>query len=65
MQLMNDEATLKPIAEEIIAKNPKAVEDFRNGKTASLQFLFGQLMGRTKGKADPDVAKKILTDLLS
>lgn len=45
---------LLPIIREIIAKNPKAVEDFKKGKENSLQFLVGQGMGKTKGQADPE-----------
>ena len=44
----------------MIAENPKAVEDYKAGKTASLQFLVGQVMKRTKGRAKPDAVTPLL-----
>ena len=55
-----DEAELEKIAKEIIEQNPKAVEDYKKGKPNALQFLVGQMMGRTKGAVNPEVARKIL-----
>jgi aspartyl-tRNA(Asn)/glutamyl-tRNA(Gln) amidotransferase subunit B len=49
---------------EVIQKNSKAVEDYRGGKEASFQFLVGQVMAVTRGRAKPDVVKEILKKLL-
>jgi aspartyl-tRNA(Asn)/glutamyl-tRNA(Gln) amidotransferase subunit B len=49
----SDDAALLPIINEIIANNPKAVEDYRNGIDASGNFLVGQAMKKTRGKSDP------------
>jgi aspartyl-tRNA(Asn)/glutamyl-tRNA(Gln) amidotransferase subunit B len=62
--LMSDEGDLLKVIEEIIAKNPKPVEDYKKGKTNALQFLFGQAMAKTKGQAKPDVLRRILTEKL-
>jgi aspartyl-tRNA(Asn)/glutamyl-tRNA(Gln) amidotransferase subunit B len=57
---LSDSGELERIVEEVIAENPKAVEDYRAGKAASLQFLVGQVMKRTKGRAKPDVVNPLL-----
>ena len=45
---------------KVIADNPKALEDFKNGKEASLKFLVGMAMKETKGRANPQVVEEIL-----
>jgi aspartyl-tRNA(Asn)/glutamyl-tRNA(Gln) amidotransferase subunit B len=57
---LSDSSELERVVDEVIAENPKAVEDYRAGKTASLQYLVGQVMKRTKGRAKPDVVNPIL-----
>jgi aspartyl-tRNA(Asn)/glutamyl-tRNA(Gln) amidotransferase subunit B len=61
---MSDSGELEQIVAEVLAENPKAVEDYRAGKTASLQFLVGQVMKRTKGRAKPDMVSPLLLDKL-
>ncbi|MDP3982348.1 MAG: Asp-tRNA(Asn)/Glu-tRNA(Gln) amidotransferase subunit GatB [bacterium] len=62
--LIKDKNEVEHIAKEIIVKNPKAVEDFKNGKENALQFLVGQMMGATKGAVSPEGARDILKKLL-
>jgi aspartyl-tRNA(Asn)/glutamyl-tRNA(Gln) amidotransferase subunit B len=57
---LSDSSELEQIVAEVIADNPKAVEDYHAGKTASLQFLVGQVMKRTKGRAKPDMVSPLL-----
>ena len=57
---MSDSDELEQIVAEVIAENPKAVEDYHAGKTASMQFLVGQVMKRTKGRAKPDMVSPLL-----
>jgi len=61
---MSDSADLQAIAETVIADNPKAVEDFKGGKTEAAKFLVGKIMLATKGKANPSVAQSLLEKLL-
>ncbi|MDP3764175.1 MAG: Asp-tRNA(Asn)/Glu-tRNA(Gln) amidotransferase subunit GatB [bacterium] len=61
---VSDRAELIKAAQEIIAQNPKPVEDYKKGKIESLKFLVGQLMRATKGKANPQVGEEILKELL-
>jgi len=58
-QLDNKEALEKIIA-EVISKNQKQVEQYKNGKENILQYLVGQIMAATKGKANP----KLLVEML-
>ena len=64
MKQDNDEEGLKKIVEEVIANNPKAVEDYHNGKEKAIGALVGQTMKATKGKANPGVVNKLLKELL-
>jgi aspartyl-tRNA(Asn)/glutamyl-tRNA(Gln) amidotransferase subunit B len=57
---LSDSSELEQIVAEVIADNPKAVEDYHAGKTASIQFLVGQVMKRTKGRAKPDMVSPLL-----
>ncbi|MCL2156534.1 MAG: Asp-tRNA(Asn)/Glu-tRNA(Gln) amidotransferase subunit GatB [Methanobrevibacter sp.] len=52
-------------AKQAIAENPEAVEDFNQGKKASMNFLVGQVMKTTRGKADPGETVAILNSLLT
>ncbi len=61
---ISGEEEIKQFVEEAIASNPKAVEDYKKGKENAAQFIVGQVMGKTKGRANPEVIKKILAELL-
>ena len=60
----SDMADLTPAVEKVLADNPKAVTEYKAGKTASIQFLVGQAMKATKGAANPGVVKKLLMEKL-
>ncbi|PIU44107.1 MAG: Asp-tRNA(Asn)/Glu-tRNA(Gln) amidotransferase subunit GatB [Candidatus Nealsonbacteria bacterium CG_4_8_14_3_um_filter_39_7] len=62
---ITDEGDLNSIVKEVISENQKAVEDFKKGKEASVQFMIGKLMEKTKGKANPDIVRKLLRDNLA
>ncbi|MDD4989983.1 MAG: Asp-tRNA(Asn)/Glu-tRNA(Gln) amidotransferase subunit GatB [Candidatus Pacebacteria bacterium] len=61
---ISDTGEIENIAKEVIALNPKPAADYKKGKMAALQFLIGQLMGKTKGKASPELAKETLEKML-
>jgi aspartyl-tRNA(Asn)/glutamyl-tRNA(Gln) amidotransferase subunit B len=49
-----------PVIREVVESNPSAVKDYRNGKAEALNYLVGQAMKRTRGRADPkDLARMI------
>ncbi len=52
------------IVEEVVAKNMDAVENYKNGNQGSIQFLIGQIMRETKGKADAGVARELLEKII-
>jgi aspartyl-tRNA(Asn)/glutamyl-tRNA(Gln) amidotransferase subunit B len=61
---INDENLLQDTAKKIIQNNEKVVADYKNGKEQALMSLLGQIMKETKGGANPEIAKKVLIDLL-
>ena len=63
--LIADEEELGKLAREVIEENRKTVDDYKKGKSSALQFLIGQLMAKTKGKAEPKRAGDIFKKLLS
>ena len=64
LKAVNDEGARRSTIEEIIAANPKSVEDYHSGKEKALGFLVGQTMKAMKGKANPGMVNKILKELL-
>jgi aspartyl-tRNA(Asn)/glutamyl-tRNA(Gln) amidotransferase subunit B len=57
---ISDTSELAELARQIIASNDKAVTEYRKGKTSAIQFLVGQMMKATKGKANPQTAREVL-----
>jgi Asp-tRNA(Asn)/Glu-tRNA(Gln) amidotransferase B subunit len=55
---------LERIVEEVIAAHPSKVEEYRSGRPSLLGFFMGQLMKRTGGKANPELAKELLQSKL-
>ena len=64
LKTVNDEGALRETIEQIVADNPKSVEDYHNGKEKAIGFLVGQTMKAMKGKADPGMVNKILKEIL-
>jgi aspartyl-tRNA(Asn)/glutamyl-tRNA(Gln) amidotransferase subunit B len=58
---VSDAGALEAVADEVIAANAQAVASFRAGDAKSLNFLMGQVMRRTQGKADPARIREILS----
>lgn len=57
---VSDQSAIEKFCDEAIAANPKSAADFRAGKGASLNFLKGQVMKLSKGKANPGLVGEIL-----
>ena len=60
----NDEGELKALVEAVIAEFPQSVADYKNGNAKALSFFVGQLMKRTGGKANAQIASKIIKEIL-
>jgi len=61
---VSDTGELLAMVEEIVDANPTQAEDFRNGKTKLMGYFVGQLMQRTKGKANPKLANELFNKVL-
>ncbi|HEX3625661.1 MAG TPA: Asp-tRNA(Asn)/Glu-tRNA(Gln) amidotransferase subunit GatB [Verrucomicrobiae bacterium] len=57
---VSDTGAIEKFCDEAIAANPNSVADYKNGKTAALNFLKGQVMKLSKGKANPNLAGEVL-----
>ena len=62
---VSDEGELQAMVEEIVAANPDQAEQFRQGKTKVMGFFVGQLMKKTKGKANPKMANELFVKTLT
>lgn len=56
--------SILPIVEEVIKEFPLKVEEYKNGKKGIISMFMGEVMKRSKGKADPKVATQLLTKKL-
>jgi aspartyl-tRNA(Asn)/glutamyl-tRNA(Gln) amidotransferase subunit B len=59
-----DTSTLEKIIDEIIAANPKQVEQYRGGKKTVIGFFVGQVMKASKGQANPQLVNELLAKKL-
>jgi aspartyl-tRNA(Asn)/glutamyl-tRNA(Gln) amidotransferase subunit B len=62
---VSDQDTLRQLAQEILQQNPEQVATYKGGKTTLIGWFVGQVMRRTGGKANPQLARAILEELLS
>jgi len=53
------------VVDEVVAENPGPAEQFQNGKEGALNALVGQVMKKTKGAANPQLAADLLRRRLS
>lgn len=65
LRQISDSSFLEGIADEVIAANPKAVEDYKKGKTNVVGFLVGQCMRASKGQGNPGTLKEIVESRLA
>lgn len=62
---VNDSGAIEAFVDQVIAEHPGPVADYKNGKTAALQFLMGQVMKLSRGKANPQVVSELLKERLA
>jgi aspartyl-tRNA(Asn)/glutamyl-tRNA(Gln) amidotransferase subunit B len=60
IEQLSDLGAIEKLCDEVIAANPKPVTDFKAGNAASLNFLKGQVIKLSKGKANPKLVGEIL-----
>ena len=63
-QQSTDTSALEKIIDEIVAANPKQLEQYRAGKKTMLGFFVGQVMKASKGQANPQLVNELLTKKL-
>ena len=61
---VSDSGAIESMAEQAIRENPQSVEAYRGGKAAALQFLIGQVMKLSRGKAHPQRVAELLRSKL-
>ncbi len=64
LEVVTDESEIERILKEAMEKNPKAVEQYKNGKKGIMGFFIGQVMRATSGKADPKIVQRIFKKLM-
>jgi glutaminyl-tRNA synthetase len=64
LALIDDEAQLRRIVDAVVAANPAKADEYRAGRSGLLGFFIGQVMGRTGGRASPDLARRLVTERL-
>ena len=65
LRQISDSGALGKIVDEVIAGNPKQVEQYRSGKTTVIGFLVGQVMKQSRGQANPAAVNELLKSKLS
>ena len=64
MVQISEAEAVRPAVDEAIANNPKPVADYLGGKEPAMKYIVGQVMRITRGKANPQLASKLVKDKL-
>ena len=64
-QQITDTSAIEKVIDEVMAANPKQLEQYRGGKTTVKAFFVGQVMKATKGQAKPDLVNELLEKKLN
>jgi aspartyl-tRNA(Asn)/glutamyl-tRNA(Gln) amidotransferase subunit B len=65
MSQISDEKAILEIVQAVMAEHPASVADFKAGKDRALKHLQGEIMKKTRGKVNPQVANKLLAEELA
>ena len=57
---MTDLGAVDEIVNRVVSENPESIADYKNGKQKAFQFLIGQVMKETKGKAPPNIVRDLI-----
>ena len=60
LRQISDSSAIEKILDDVIAANPKQVEQYKSGKTAVAGFLVGQVMKASRGQANPQMVQDLL-----
>ncbi|KUK13765.1 MAG: Asp-tRNA(Asn)/Glu-tRNA(Gln) amidotransferase subunit GatB [Synergistetes bacterium] len=64
LEQVSDETAIRDIVKSVLSENQDAVQSYLSGKEKAFNFLLGQVMRATKGKANPSVVRKVLEEEL-
>lgn len=64
MVQISDTSFISTLVDEVIKDNGQVVSDWKKGKDHALGYLLGQVMKKSKGKANPNIAKKMILDII-
>lgn len=64
MEQISDAASIKNLVDEVLQANPSVVEDWKHGKDHAIGYLVGQVMKKSKGKANPSMAKEMILSII-
>ena len=65
LRQISDVGAIEKIIDQVLAENPKSVEEYKAGKEKAFNSLIGQIMKASKGKANPAQVNQILKDKLN
>lgn len=64
LEIVRDDKLVGETVNNVVQKNPQAIEDYKAGKDRAFKFLVGQSMKKLKGKADPKLVNEVLKNIL-
>ncbi len=64
MEQISDTSFISTLVDEVISENPSVVSDWKKGKDHALGYLVGQVMKKSKGKANPALAKETILSII-
>ena len=64
LEQISDSSEIEGIIEQVIKDNSGTVQQYKEGKKKAIGFLIGQVMNRTRGKANPKIVNKIMSKRL-
>ena len=64
LRQISDTGSIEAAVEDVISENPDKVKEYKGGKTKLIGWFVGQVMKKTKGKANPGLVNKVLSEKL-
>jgi aspartyl-tRNA(Asn)/glutamyl-tRNA(Gln) amidotransferase subunit B len=65
LEAVSDIDELEKYCKEAIEENPQAIEDYKKGEKKALNFLMGKVITKTRGKADPNIVKRLILEKIA
>ncbi len=62
LEIIGNVDALEELVKKVLQENPQACLDYMEGKKKALEFLVGQIMARTRGRADPSAVRKLIEE---